>query len=248
MTLHIKLSGVEFDAGSFGEAIAIVENDPKSADFFALVAKINAESFGIATVAVDGSASASAPSFGIGSVSASAPVDPSAATLPARRGRRSKAEIAAAEAAAAAAAAQPTPAPPPLPVAPPMPVVPPATPVPNPGTGQDGMGVPDFLKRTADPVPNVAASNTDAPPPAPIPPPVAPPAPTPPVLVLGPKIADRLAASKPGPADSASWLTYLFNLGVIPNAEKTTFDEAVAVVRHTADEKLQAVASHLGVV
>lgn len=171
MDVQIKLPCVEgLEFGSTGEAKAyLIENRDELRELVALASDIASVAFSNATVAPP-----DAPAD-------EATTDATTTEPVKRRGRRSKAQIAADEAAAAAAATANAPTPPPLPTLPsptapvistgmgvptmealPNPSVaatlptPPAAPAPvaiatNPGTGADGLGIPPFLQRTDTP-------------------------------------------------------------------------------------------------
>lgn len=135
---------------------------------------------------------------------------------------------AAAEAVAPAPIAVPGAAAPPAPPAPAAPVD--ATPNAN--------GIPAFLDRTA----------AAAPPPPPLLPAAPPVVPDAPKLVLGNKIADDLQKRLDGSADKGAalqaWLMPTIAGLIVPTA---TIDEAIAVLRFTADDKVAHLAAPLGI-
>lgn len=146
-----------------------------------------------------------------------------------KRGRKPKA---AAEATA--------PAPIPVPGA-----APPATPAPAApiDTTPGANGIPAFLDRTKD----AAAAAPPPPPLMPAAPPVAPPAATP-QFILGNKIADNLQKRLDGSLDKGealhAWLMPTIAGLILPTA---TIDEAIAVLRFTADDKVAHLAAPLGI-
>lgn len=178
---------VEFEAGSLGEAVSILQDSAASLN---AVGKIAISM----TSDVDSQQSGTQPA-------------------PAKRGRKP------AEAAA------------PAPIAPPTPPV-------------SGVEIPEFLKRDA----NNQVPATSAPPPPPLPnaPPIAPPTATPPVGQLAGKVIDDLEKRKAASADAGKGLAdWLAQNGVVVSG--ATYDESIAVLRLTSDDKLVAIAGALGI-
>jgi hypothetical protein len=103
------------------------------------------------------------------------------------------------------------------------------------------LSIPAFLQRPAAPAPAVAAPPAP-PPPIPTAPPVVPAAPS---FVLGNKVADDLQKRKDASLDSGKSL----HDWLMPNAPfliaGATLDEAIAVLRLTSDDKVEAIAKAL---
>jgi hypothetical protein len=144
---------------------------------------------------------------------------------------------------AAAVAPPPIPVPSAAPTPPTSAVTPPSLALPADG------GIPAFLDRTAGAPP---AAQT---PPPPAPPPLLPQAPAlvpaAPNFALGNKVADVLEAKAAAAIDKgASLVTWLQHPGlgsIVRNDPSVTFEEAVAVVRMTTDDKIATAAGLLQV-
>jgi hypothetical protein len=159
-----------------------------------------------------------------------------------KRVRRTKAQIAADEAAEAAAKASP---PPVVATAPaPMPVPGTATPPPLAGAPAPGLNAPAFVGTSSPVDTNVTGipaildrkQNGLAPPPPPAPP--SPPAP--PVCNLGRKVADNLKAR----GESPELLAWVVGTGICQPGSK--WDEALGVFLFTSDDKVAPIANALG--
>lgn len=210
----------EFEAGSIAEGLATIESEGTAVNqFFALAAGLSRTD--------------------------ETPAEPAVAiTTTDKRKRRTKAEMAA-DAAKVAAASAPAPAPtpdaPPAPpplagpapsVAPPASVAPAAPPVSSVPVNVD---IPPFLDRTVAP---------PAPPTPPAPP--APPAAPPGASGLASKVIAELKKRAAGAADGGQSLSdWLHNPCGIVGIAGAPFDEALAVVQFTPDEKLTPVATAL---
>lgn len=135
-------------------------------------------------------------------------------------------------------------APPPMPVpsaaAPPSPPVAPVAPTPI-DTTEGPNGVPKFLDRSGG-----APAGQPLPPPAP--PPLVPAAPN---FALGNRVADVLEAKAATAADAGkslvTWLQHPGLGGIVRNDPSVTFQEAVAVVRMTTDDRVAVAAGLLQV-
>lgn len=110
-------------------------------------------------------------------------------------------------------------------------------------------GIPEALRRTAPPAPVAPAAAAPPPPPLmPAAPPIAPVAPTPPTGVLANKIIADLDKRKAGAADGgAALVTWLAAPPLSLVVAGASYDEAMAVLRMTTDEKLKDCAGALGV-
>jgi len=140
---------------------------------------------------------------------------------PKKRRRRTKAQKAADDAAEAAA--------PPVPIEPVEPVTasaPPPVPVPSDGTVAPEIAIPPALQRTAAPPP----------PPEPV---------AAPVETLGAKVIDYLKKRAVDDAAKTKWAEWLAASDIV--VKGATFDESLAVLQFTDDDKIAPIATALGV-
>lgn len=128
--------------------------------------------------------------------------------------------------------------------------VPAAAPTPPLVTTENANGVPAFLDRkNPDAVVNQPPAAAAAPPP-PMPPAAAPsvvPAAAPPVSTLAPKIIENLKARAVDDINKNALVEWLAGPGIALVVKGATFDEAMAVIGMTADDKLSGLLAPLGI-
>lgn len=222
MELKVKIARapltLEFEAGSLEEAVGILQD---SKDKFI-------EALDLA-VEMGGSPEAEAPAV-TATTSAEQPA-------PTGRGRGRKKN-------------QPDPTTATAPAPAPVPAAAPAAPTPPLATADNGNGVPAFLDRkNPDAVVNQAPAAAAAPPP-PMPPAAAPsvvPAAAPPVSTLAPKIIENLKARAVDDINKNALVEWLAGPGIALVVKGATFDEAMAVIGITADDKLSGLLAPLGI-
>lgn len=239
---------IEFEAGSIGEAIGILQDSQTAlGTIFATAAAIGANGADSTdeTSTVNAPADNSQPLTAeqIAANAEKAAADAEAKALPQSgpgrpkltdRQKAANARVAAANKAAAKITPPPVTASSPAPL--PVPGTP-AAPAAVDQTPNAKTGVPAFLDRTAPP-PSPAAPAAPPPPPAP--------PPAPPVSRLCDAVIANLKQRKSVTADNgAALVTWLAQTGLVVNG--ASFDEAMAVLQFTDDAKLAPIAAALGV-